>query len=381
MLIYFSLALIAYACISLVLPLKCRWFLKLPLCAFIILAGAKPWIYNYTGTWLDPNLPFVVIVGLEALYGSLIIAVFIALLKDLCLAGYFVCTLVSKDRLKWPVNLITLGVALVALGQGFYGTFTQFALPEAQLHPIRSSTLPDGLNGTRIIQLTDLHIGPLLKREFLDKVVRRVNELEPDVVLITGDFLDGSLAEIKDDLAPLGQLKAKLGVYAVTGNHEYYSNFRQWGPYLTSLNVRFLNNEGITLQRGGAALNIAGIPDRNGARYGFAAPDVERALSGLPQAFTVLLSHRPDDGAAGQADLILSGHTHGGSMFFLQPLIAHFNGGFVSGMYQLTGDRKLYVSNGTGVWSGFSCRFAVDPEITGFLLVKTEDQDAKQDPE
>ncbi len=326
---------------------------------FLILCAAKPYVYRYTGTWLDPRLPLTLQLGCEILYAALLIAVFFALLKDICALGYTVCRLVMHDRLSpWPKNWIALGIALVALGQAAYGTLTQFSLPEVKVIPLQVKALPSELSGLRVVQLSDLHIGPLLKGDFLHKVVDRVNALQPDVVVITGDLVDGSVAALGSEFAALEKIKAP--VYAVTGNHEYYSGVSSWLHEFARRGVHFLQNEAIMLQRENARVKIAGVPDQGA--------DVAKALSGELADYTILLSHRPSVVRAAQgADLVLTGHTHGGTMFFLQPLIAHFNDDLVSGSYQ-RGDQQIYVSNGTGIWSGFSCRFAVPAEITCFVL-------------
>lgn len=372
MLIYQALALCIYALCSLVLPLRCRWFFKIPLALLVLFCAAKPYIYNHFGTWLDPGLPVWAITVLESLYAALLIAVFCAMLKDIILLGYFVCCLLMHDKCVWKSNWIALGICVVALGQGFHGTLSQFDAPEIKVQRLEVADLPDALNGLRIVQLSDLHLGPLLKGEFLTEVVARCREIEPDLILLTGDYVDGSVEKMLPEFAALRELQAPLGVYAVTGNHEYYSGARAWVAEFSKLGLHFLNNEGVSLQKDGAVINVAGVPDPNAVRFGFDGPNPQQALAGLPEGYTILLSHQPAWALQAQgADLVLSGHTHGGTMFFLQPLIAHFNAGFVSGFYELD-DRSLYVSNGTGIWSGFSCRFAVSAEITCFILVKKE---------
>lgn len=358
-----SLILTVYALLSLVLPLKCRFIYKIPLALFVIFCGAKRWIYAYAGgSWFDPQLPFYFMVLLEILYAALIIAVFCALVKDLCALGCFLAVKAMHDKWRWRTNIVNGAIAALALVQGGIGVMSQFEAPEIKVQRVLVKNLPAALAGTRLVQLSDLHIGPLLKADFLAEVVERVNALQPDAVLLTGDYVDGSVSELAQEFTSLKDLKAPSGVYAVTGNHEYYSGFAAWEPVFASLGLRFLHNEAVKLNRNDADLYIAGVPD-SGAQP-------QQALKNVPdEAYTVLLSHRPAYALQAQgADLVLSGHTHGGTMFFLQPLIGYFNADFVQGWYDVD-DRRLYVSSGTGIWSGFSGRVGVPAEITCFILL------------
>lgn len=359
---YLAPFLFAYAFISLVLPLPCRWYWKVLTLPFLALCASKSQIYNHFGTWLNPNLPVPVIISLEILFAALLIAVFFALIKDVCFLGYSAASWAMHDKLRpWPTSWISLGIALVSLGQAAYGTFSQFSLPEVKVQPVMVKNLPPKLQGTRLVQLSDLHIGPLLKGEFLTKVVARVNELHPDVVLLTGDLVDGAVRDVAPEFAALDKLQATWGVLGVTGNHEYYSGMTAWVDEFERHGVDFLFNEARIFTQDNGSIKIAGVPDRGA--------DVAAALAGPTADFTLLMAHRPRVALdATGADLTIAGHTHGGSMFFLQPIVGHFNDNLVSGMYDLD-KRQVYVSNGTGIWSGFSCRFGVPAEITCFVLV------------
>jgi hypothetical protein len=229
--------------------------------------------------------------------------------------------------------------------------------------------LPVSLDGFAIVQLTDIHLGSFLKGAWLRDVVAKTNDLSPDLVAVTGDMIDGSPDELKDDIAPLGNLQARYGVYGITGNHEYYFRVEQWLPVFAKLGITMLHNEHRILSvAGGSQLVIAGVPDQTAIHYGGAGPDIAKALAGAPDTIRVLMAHRPNGIAETiNADLQLSGHTHGGNLFFLKWLISAFNGGLVNGLYEV-GGMKLYVSPGTGIWSGFSCRLGVPAEITHIIL-------------
>lgn len=221
-------------------------------------------------------------------------------------------------------------------------------------------------DGFKIAQISDLHIGPILKANFLNKVVAAVNQENPDLVVITGDLVDGRVDALKQEFLPLTDIKTHYGILAVTGNHEYYSGANAWIRALTEYNVRFLQNEHVNIHKGQGVLTVGGIND--GRSY---SSELNKVFANAGDHAKIFLAHKPRDGVkAKEADLILTGHTHGGTMAFLKPLIARYNDGYVAGRYDLP-DQVLYVNNGTGIWSGFSCRFMVSPEITVFELKRS----------
>jgi len=172
-----------------------------------------------------------------------------------------------------------------------------------------------------------------------------------------------------NDIAPLGELQAGYGVYGITGNHEYYFRVESWLPVFKALGITMLHNEQRTLStEDGAKMIIAGVPDQTEKHFGGPSPDLNAALHDTADTVTILMAHRPNGlGKKVNADLQLSGHTHGGHLFFLKWLISTFNGGLGGGLYDLD-DRFLYVSPGTGLWAGFSCRLGVPSEITRIIL-------------
>lgn len=230
--------------------------------------------------------------------------------------------------------------------------------------------LPQALAGFRIVQISDIHVGPTIKAGYLQAIVDRVNALEADVVAITGDLVDGSVAELQAHVAPLAGLKARHGVYFVTGNHEYYSGVHGWVDELRRLGVRVLHNEHVVLQQGGASLVLAGVTDYGGHHFDPAhRSDPAAALAGAPDAVPrVLLAHQPRTAAAAaQAgfDLQISGHTHGGQFLpwtFFVPLQQPFT----AGLHQL-GRLWVYVSRGTGYW-GPPKRLGAPSEIAELRL-------------
>jgi predicted MPP superfamily phosphohydrolase len=222
--------------------------------------------------------------------------------------------------------------------------------------------LPASADGYQIVQLTDVHIGPLLGERFAAQVVAKVNALAPDLVVITGDLVDGRLDELRRDVEPLRGLTARDGVYAVTGNHEYYWNPSAWLEHLRSLGIAILRNQHATIR---GAFELAGVDDSS------AAEDVPRALAGRDPALpVVLLAHHPRTiarAAAAGVDLQLSGHTHGGQLLPLGWLSRLFEPR-VAGLARF-GATWLYVSEGTGFW-GPPMRVGTSSEIALVTLAR-----------
>lgn len=263
-----------------------------------------------------------------------------------------------------------LAVPLLALGVTGLGFLNARRPARVKRVDIPLPGLDPALAGFRIVQISDIHVGPTIKERYLQAIVDRVNTLEPDVVAITGDLVDGSVAELRAHVAPLAGLRARHGVYFVTGNHEYYSGVHGWVAELRRLGVRVLHNEHVVLQHGGAALVLAGVPDFGGHHFDPAhRSDPAAALAGAPAGATrVLLAHQPRSAPAAAAagfDLQLSGHTHGGQFLpwtFFVPLQQPFT----AGLHQL--DRlRIYVSRGTGYW-GPPKRFGAPSEIAELRL-------------
>ena len=368
---------IASAIIFVFIALNLFYHSPLPLavkiagCLLLLIGSLKYEIYQFIGgAFFAPQLPRPLLLVFEALYGAVLILFFLLLLWDLYLLGNW---LLGRAGIPVPHNLpsgaIKAGLVLLAVALGAFGTWQAVKVPDVRTLAIKIADLPDGLKGTTIVQLTDLHIGPILKKSWLEQVVAKTNSLEPALVLLTGDYVDGYAAEIGQELAPLADLRARYGIFAVTGNHEYYWNMPEWRETLANLGIPMLENEHARIAINGETIVVAGIPDLAGAKFGFPGPDLKKALANAPQGLRILLSHQPKHGSeyAHDIDLMLSGHTHGGIMFFLQPLIARFNGGFVDGIYPTQG-KNIYVSPGTGLWNGFSCRIGVPAEITQFIL-------------
>ena len=230
---------------------------------------------------------------------------------------------------------------------------------------------PRGLDGYRIVQISDIHIGPSLGRRFARHLVERVNAQAADLVVITGDLVDGALAHLEPEVAPFADLRGRDGVFFVTGNHDFYSGADAWSEHLTKLGIRVLRNESVVVGPGGeASFTLAGVDDhRAGLLPGGGGEDLDRALRvsapGLP---VVLLAHDPSTFKAAhrrEVDLQLSGHTHGGQIWPFHWLV-RLAIPFVAGRYSRDGS-ELYVSRGTGFW-GPPLRLGAPAEITELVL-------------
>ena len=227
--------------------------------------------------------------------------------------------------------------------------------------------LPAALHGFTVAQITDIHVGPTIKTRYLQAIVRRVNALDADMVAITGDLVDGSVADLGAHVEPLTALTSRHGSYFVTGNHEYYSGAHAWITELRRLGVQVLMNEHVVLQQGGASLVLAGVADFHADRFDAShRSDPHAAMAGAPldAGVRVLLAHQPRsafEAAKAGFDVQLSGHTHGGQ-FWPWNLFVPMQQPFTAGLRKLQ-DLWVYTSRGTGYW-GPPKRFGAPSEIT-----------------
>jgi len=234
------------------------------------------------------------------------------------------------------------------------------------------SNLPAALEGFQLVQISDIHIGPTIRGGYLRRIVSAVNQLQPDMVAITGDLVDGSVSELGPHVAPLAELVSRHGSYFVTGNHEYYSGAHSWIAELRRLGVTVLMNDHVVLRHDGALAVVAGVTDYSAAHFDPAhRSNPFAAIAGSPAdaGVKILLAHQPrsaPDAADAGFDLQLSGHTHGGQ-FMPWNFFVKLQQPFVAGLHRL---RQLwvYTSRGTGYW-GPPKRFGAPSEITLVTLV------------
>jgi len=233
---------------------------------------------------------------------------------------------------------------------------------------IALSKLPHAFDGFRIVQLSDIHVGPTLGKDFVSKIVETANSLEPDLIAITGDLVDGTVENLGRHTAPLVNLKSEFGSFFVTGNHEYYSGVEQWVEEVERLGITHLRNQRVTIRRNSESFLLAGVTDFRAGRYGD-APDLAFTLRDRkPHEEVVLLAHQPreiDNAKKLDVGLQLSGHTHGGQ-FWPWSWVIHLIEPVVSGWAQFA-RTQIYVNSGTGYW-GPPMRMGTESEITLITL-------------
>ncbi len=234
------------------------------------------------------------------------------------------------------------------------------------------ANLPQKLEGFTIAQISDIHVGQTIKRNFVEAIVDRVNRLEADMIAITGDVADGSVPELAYHTEPLARLSSRHGTYFVTGNHEYYSGANEWIHELERLGAKVLMNEHVVLDHDGAVLTVAGVTDWSAHHFDPShQSDPHAAAKGAPpHAPKVLLAHQPRSAPFAEAagyQLQLSGHTHGGQ-FWPWNFLVRLQQPFIAGLHRL-GRMWVYTSRGTGYW-GPPMRFGIPSEITLIRLVR-----------
>ena len=275
----------------------------------------------------------------------------------------------NLNRVFLKINLALIPVAAVL---ALIGMCRGLAYPEVREVELAFPNLPQAAENCRIAVLTDLHADRAKAAGRVRYVVDRTNGLKPDLILLLGDMVDGTVKRRSRTVLPLGELSARFGVYAVPGNHEYYSGYAGWMKFYSRLGISLLENANARLPNG---IWLAGVTDAAAEKYHTVMPDLQKALHGIPAgSFIVLLYHRPaqtEFAAERGVSLQLSGHTHGGMIRGIDLLVALFNGGFASGLYDVNG-MKLYVSNGSGIWSGFPVRLGRESEITLITLRRSE---------
>jgi predicted MPP superfamily phosphohydrolase len=249
---------------------------------------------------------------------------------------------------------------LTAVGTTAVGARTALGPPALARRQITLRKLPRGMDGFRIAVVADIHLGPLLGRGHTTRIVDMINRLDADLVTVVGDLVDGSVAELGHAAEPLARLRSRRGAFFVTGNHEYFSGFREWIIEIESFGLSVLRNDRVEID----GIDLAGVNDVTGSGYGD-GPDYDGALADRdPAKPVVLMAHQPIQVHEAQrygVDLQLSGHTHGGQIFpfsylvrLQQPVIAG---------YARFGDTQLYVTRGAGFW-GPPVRVGAPPDIT-----------------
>jgi hypothetical protein len=275
-----------------------------------------------------------------------------------------------KFDLQWMYSPgASLAILLLPFAFKIWGRWTIQRGPQIVRKEIADRNLSPEFSGLRILQISDLHIGHSLQKGFVEKVVLQVQQLQPDLVVLTGDIVDGPAEEFQEDIAKLQGLRSPRGVYFVPGNHEYYWGFRSIEKFLQKAGITSLTNQTSSLRGQQGEILIAGIPDPAAAHFGEEAPWIEGFSDDFKdRQYRILLSHQPslaDRASKAGFHFQMSGHTHGGQFFPWNLLIGFFQK-YSKGLYQI-GKMNLYVNQGTGYW-GPALRIGTHCEITEIVL-------------
>jgi len=349
-------------------PLSLPWVAKAGI-ALLLLAASQYhlWSKLSSGSVFAPEFPRAVVILFNWAFGAILLLAVLQVVLDL---GTLLAAVVRREFTSVP-DSVRYGAAGLAALLASVGVAGALRVPPVKNVEITVRGLPAQFEGYRLLQLTDLHVSRLFPERWTRQVVDRANASDVDLIVVTGDFIDGTVAMRRADVEPLRDLRAPDGIYAVPGNHEYFFGYRSWMPHLTGLGMQMLLNGHAVLTREEAKLVVVGVTDVSAPSVGEAAPDLNAALAGAPAGAPVLLlDHQPKNArkaAERGVALQLSGHTHGGMIAGLDRALARPNGGFVTGRYQV-GDMTLYVSNGTALWPGFALRLGRPPEMTRITL-------------
>lgn len=342
-----------------------------PLASFFLLRTAERWSDALAWTaYISLGLLSFLFVVLVARDAALLAAMAVQKVVEWTTAGPGFLDASRREFLTQTTNLGVMGVAASLTAAGIY---------EARRRPgmvavdVPVAGLPAAFDGFRIVQISDLHAGLTIKRDWIETVADDVRAAAPDMIAFTGDMADGSVEHLRNDVEPLASLSAPYGKFFVTGNHEYYSGVEPWVAHARTLGFDALMNEHRIVEKGGARLVIAGVTDYSGGGFHPShRSDPKRALEGAPGDTTrILLAHQPRslyqlDGLA--PDLVLMGHTHGGQ-FFPWNLVATIGQPFIKGLNRWGERTWAYVSKGTGYW-GPPVRLGARSEITVLTLRK-----------
>lgn len=337
--------------------------------ALVLLLASQYHLYAKfsSGSVFSPEFPRAAVVFFNWAFGAILLIAVLQIVVDL---GTVLTMLVRQKWLTIPAPLrYTLGTAALVLAG--IGVQQAMRVPPVKDIEVAIRDLPPQFDGYTMVQLTDMHISRLFDERWARAVVERSNALGADLIVVTGDLIDGPVSARIRDVEPLRALHAPDGVYVIPGNHEYFFDNEAWMQHFASLGMTRLNNSHALIERGGAQLTLAGVTDLSAPHAGLPGPDLKQALAGAPaQAPIILLDHQPRNArfsATQGVALQLSGHTHGGMIRPLDLIIARANEGFVSGFYDVDG-MQLYVNNGTALWPGFALRLGVPSELTRITL-------------
>lgn len=349
-------------------PMPWRLATRIAVAILVLLASQYHWYSKLSsGSVFSAEMPRDAVILFNWAFSAILLLALLQILVDLAALALM---LVRRRRAQIaPAVRYSIGAAALLLAA--IGVHAAIRVPPPHDVEIAIENLPPQFEGYTVLHLTDLHISRLFPAEWTRALVSSANQLPVDLIVVTGDLIDGTVADRKLDVDPLRGLHALDGVFVVPGNHEYFFNPKAWMAKFKTLGMTPLENSHAVIERRGAQLVLAGLTDLTASRIGFPLPDLAKALEGAPQgAPVILLDHQPKNARAAAARgvaLQLSGHTHGGLIAGLDGIFALANGGFVSGRYDVQG-MALYVNNGTALWGGLALRLGKPSELTRITL-------------
>ena len=280
----------------------------------------------------------------------------------------------DPERRLFMLNATNMGIIGTAALMTGYGVYEARRKPVLEEVTVPLVGMGSESNGFKIAQFTDIHAGYTIKRNFIQSAVEQVNSLGADAIVFTGDMVDGTVQNLKDDVAPLKDLDAPKGVYFVTGNHEYYSGVESWIEEMDRLGLTVLLNDHKIIQHNGTRIKLAGVTDyRAESILPTHKSDPKGALGELTESdVNILLAHQPKSifSAADLGfDLQISGHTHGGQ-YIPWSFLVTLDQPFIKGLHQYK-NTWIYVNRGTGYW-GPPVRVGIPSEVTLITLTNTK---------
>ncbi len=326
-----------------------------------------PLKYSFPLLWLSYLWIGAMMLLFFLLFSIDMIKIVIYIFQKLTMAGEEIA---NPERREFVSGLIASAASTIVLISSGIGVKNYYSNAVVKKFNVSLKGLPEALKGFKIVQISDLHLGQMMTKTTLEQIVDQVNSLKPDLIAITGDLADGSTAKLLNEANPLKNLKAKKGIYFVTGNHEYYSGVENWTLAINKMGIKVLNNENIKIRREDDYFYLAGVTDHEGKNFGREhASDFKKALSGLENGKKkILLAHQPiavQKASEYGTDLVLAGHTHGGQIWPFNYLV-YLQQPYLKGFYDYNGT-KLYVNQGTGCW-GPPVRLGSKNEITQIIL-------------
>lgn len=375
------LVLHAFVAFRVVRPLTSRWLRWFLYVVLAVMSVVSPLVFH-VDHWVTPELRGFVRWYLWIYIGAFSTFFALTVARDLLLLAFRGVDKLrarrgspqlmpsSPERRAFLLNTTSGAIGGATFAVSAYGAREARRTPEIVEVEVPIAGLPEELDGYHIVQLSDMHVGETIDKDFILPIVEAASALGADLIALTGDMVDGSVDKLRVDVSPLAYLRARDGVLLVTGNHETYSGVAEWCSHFKSLGITVLNNEHLLVQRGAASMLVAGVTDlRETPESGGFVSDPQRALTGAPaHDVRILLAHQPRSALTAHKHgfaLQLSGHTHGGQFFpwnLLVGLVQPVSKGLAK-----VGQMWVYVNRGTCYW-GPPLRSFVPAEITSLRL-------------